>query len=124
MGNSARNIDLPVVGDCKSLLQQFCEAIDAKTAYRFGPWCQKLADGEATKRVRASGNYPTGRRHLSAAAREEIQSFMQREAIFTVDWQEILNFGASRSRLLSTATGDSREFLHAEFPAEPCGWEA
>src|SRR5919199_777363 len=47
MGNSARNIDIPVVGDCKSVLQQLCEALDARTADRFQPWRQKLADGEA-----------------------------------------------------------------------------
>ena len=40
MGNSARNIDLPIVGDCKSVLLQLCEAVDAKTADRFQGWGQ------------------------------------------------------------------------------------
>jgi thiamine pyrophosphate-dependent acetolactate synthase large subunit-like protein len=40
MGNSARNIDLPIVGDCKSVLLQLCEAVDAKTADRFQGWRQ------------------------------------------------------------------------------------
>jgi hypothetical protein len=40
-------------------LQQLCEAVDAKIADRFQPWRQKLADGEAKKRLRASGDYPT-----------------------------------------------------------------
>jgi hypothetical protein len=37
MGLSARNIDLPIVGDCKSVLQQLCEGVDAHTADRFRP---------------------------------------------------------------------------------------
>jgi len=93
MGNSARNIDIPVVGDCKSVLQQLCEAIDAKTADRFQPWRQKLADGEAKKRLRAGGNYPTDGDIHPLRLCEEVKNFMQREAILSVDGQEILNFG-------------------------------
>jgi hypothetical protein len=93
MGNSARNIDLPVVGDCKSVLQKLCEAVDAKTTDCFQPWRQKLADGEAKKRLRAGGNYPTNGDIHPLRLCEEIKNFMQREAILTVDGQEILNFG-------------------------------
>jgi thiamine pyrophosphate-dependent acetolactate synthase large subunit-like protein len=93
MGNSARNIDIPVVGDCKSVLQQLCEAVDTRTADRFQPWRQKLADGEAKKRLRAGGNYPTDGDIHPLRLCEEIKNFMQREAILTVDGQEILNFG-------------------------------
>jgi len=93
MGNSARNIDLPIVGDCKSVLQQLCEAVDARTAERFQPWRQKLADGEAKKRMRAGGNYPTDGDIHPLRLCEEIKNFMQREAILSVDGQEILNFG-------------------------------
>jgi thiamine pyrophosphate-dependent acetolactate synthase large subunit-like protein len=84
MGNSARNIDLPVVGDCKSVLQQLCEAVDAKTADRFQPWRQKLADGEAKKRLRAGGNYPTDGDIHPLRLCEEIKNFMQRDAISSV----------------------------------------
>jgi thiamine pyrophosphate-dependent acetolactate synthase large subunit-like protein len=59
LGTSARNIDIPIVGDCKSVLQQLCEAVDTRTSDRFQGWRQKLADGEAKKRTRAGGNYPT-----------------------------------------------------------------
>jgi thiamine pyrophosphate-dependent acetolactate synthase large subunit-like protein len=93
MGNSARNIDIPVVGDCKSVLQQLCEAVDAKTADRFDGWRKTLADGEAKKRLRAGGNYPTDGDIHPLRLCEEIKNFMQREAILTVDGQEILNFG-------------------------------
>jgi thiamine pyrophosphate-dependent acetolactate synthase large subunit-like protein len=93
MGLSARNIDIPVVGDCKSVLQQLCEAVDAKTADRFQAWRQKLADGEAKKRLRAGGNYPTDGDIHPLRLCEEIKNFMQREAILSVDGQEILNYG-------------------------------
>src|SRR5499433_3056390 len=93
MGNSARNIDIPVVGDCKSVLQQLNEAVDAKTADRFQPWRQKLADGEGKKRLRAGGNYPTDGDIHPLRLCEEVKNFMQREAILSVDGQEILNFG-------------------------------
>src|SRR5947207_606083 len=93
LGTSARNIDLPIVGDCKSVLQQLCEAVDARTAERFQPWRQKLADGEAQKRTRAGGNYPTDGDIHPLRLCEEIKNFMQREAILSVDGQEILNFG-------------------------------
>jgi len=93
MGNSARNIDLPIVGDCKSVLQQLCEAVDVKTADRFQPWRQKLADGETKKRLRAGANYPTDGDIHPLRLCEEIKNFMHREAILSVDGQEILNFG-------------------------------
>jgi thiamine pyrophosphate-dependent acetolactate synthase large subunit-like protein len=93
MGLSARNIDVPVVGDCKSVLQQLCEAVDARTSDRFQGWRSKLADGEAKKRTRAGGNYPTDGDIHPLRLCEEVKNFMQREAILSVDGQEILNFG-------------------------------
>src|SRR5260370_38120014 len=93
MGLSARNIDIRIVGDCKSVLQQLCEAVDARTAERFQGWRQKLGDGEAQKRMRAGGNYPTDGDIHPLRLCEEIKNFMHREAILSVDGQEILNFG-------------------------------
>jgi thiamine pyrophosphate-dependent acetolactate synthase large subunit-like protein len=54
---SARNVDIPIVGDCKSILQQLIDAIDGKTADRFQGWRQKLAEGEAAKRQGPGGNW-------------------------------------------------------------------
>src|ERR1700736_3778649 len=51
LGMSARNVDIPIVGDCKSVLQQLIDAVDGKTADRFQGWRQKLAEGEAAKRT-------------------------------------------------------------------------
>ena len=79
MGTSARNIDIPIVGDCKSVLLQLCEAVDARTADHFQAWRQKLADGEAQKRIRAGGNYPTDGDIHPLRLCEEIKNFMQRE---------------------------------------------
>jgi thiamine pyrophosphate-dependent acetolactate synthase large subunit-like protein len=56
---SARNVDIPVVGDCKSVLQELIDAVDGKTVDRFQSWRQKLAEGEAAKRTGPGGNYPT-----------------------------------------------------------------
>src|SRR3954470_22577189 len=47
MGLSARNIDIPLLGDCKSVLQQLRDARPATTADRCAPWRQKLSNGEA-----------------------------------------------------------------------------
>jgi len=93
MGTSARNIDIPLVGDCKSVLQQLLDAIPATTADRFAPWRQKLADGEAQKRTRAGGNYPTDGDIHPLRLCEEIKNFQKRDTILCVDGQEILNFG-------------------------------
>ena len=93
MGMSARNIDIPLVGDCKSVLQQLLDALPATTADRFAPWRQKLADGEAQKRTRAGGNYPTDGDIHPLRLCEEIKNFQKRDTILCVDGQEILNFG-------------------------------
>jgi hypothetical protein len=50
------------------------------------------ADGEAKKHLRAGGNYPTDGDIHPLRLCEEIKNFMQREAILSVDGQEILNF--------------------------------
>ena len=93
LGMSARNVDIPVVGDCKSVLQQLIDAIDGQTAERFAPWRKKLADGEAAKRLGAGGNYPTDGDIHPLRLCEEIRNFQKRDTILCVDGQEILNFG-------------------------------
>src|SRR5437868_3975468 len=93
LGTSARNVDIPIVGDCKSVLQQLIDAIDGKTADRFQPWRQKLAEGEAAKRQGPGGNYPTDGDIHPLRLCEEVKNFMNRDAILVVDGQEILNFG-------------------------------
>jgi len=72
-------------------LQQLCEAVDARTSDRFQPWRQKLADGEAKKRLHAGGNYPTDgeihpcgcatRSKISCSARRSSRSTARRSLI-------------------------------------------
>ncbi len=93
LGMSARNVDIPVVGDCKSVLQQLLEAVDAKTPERFADWRKVLADGEASKRTSIGANYPTDGDIHPLRLCEEIKNFQKRDTILCVDGQEILNFG-------------------------------
>jgi thiamine pyrophosphate-dependent acetolactate synthase large subunit-like protein len=103
LGMSARNVDLPVVGDCKSVLQQLIEAIDRNTPERFEGWRQTLAKGEEAKRMRVGANYPTDGDIHPLRLCEEIRNFQQRDAILCVDGQEILNYG--RQSILTFTPG-------------------
>src|SRR5579871_1979980 len=93
LGTSARNVDIPVVGDCKSVLQQLIDALPANTADKFAAWRRKLADGEAAKRAGPGGNYPTDGDIHPIRLLEEVRNFMKRDAIIVVDGQETLNYG-------------------------------
>ena len=93
LGMSARNVDIPIVGDCKSVLQQLIDAVDGKTAERFADWRKVLADGEASKRTSIGANYPTDGDIHPLRLCEEIKNFQKRDTILCVDGQEILNFG-------------------------------
>jgi thiamine pyrophosphate-dependent acetolactate synthase large subunit-like protein len=93
LGRSARNVDIPVLGDCKSVLEQLIEALPGNTADRFTTWRQKLADGEAAKRAGPGGNYPTDGDIHPLRLCEEVKNFAKRDAILCVDGQEILNYG-------------------------------
>jgi thiamine pyrophosphate-dependent acetolactate synthase large subunit-like protein len=93
LGMSARNVDIPIVGDCKSVLQQLIDAIGPKTADRFAGWRKTLHDGEVAKRSGPGSNYPTDGDIHPIRLLEEVKNFMNRDAILVVDGQETLNFG-------------------------------
>jgi thiamine pyrophosphate-dependent acetolactate synthase large subunit-like protein len=93
LGRSARNIDIPVLGDCKSVLEQLIDALGPNTADKFAGWRQKLAEGEAAKRTGPGGNYPTDGDIHPLRLCEEIKNFAKRDSILVVDGQEILNYG-------------------------------
>lgn len=93
LGRSARNVDIPVLGDCKSVLEQLLDALPANTADKFAAWRRKLAEGEAAKRTGPGGNYPTDGDIHPLRLCEEIKNFAKRDAILVVDGQEILNYG-------------------------------
>jgi thiamine pyrophosphate-dependent acetolactate synthase large subunit-like protein len=95
IASAPRKVDIPIVGDCKAVLQQLVAALDGRVKPdRFQPWRQKLADGEATKRAKPGGNKaPEGDPIHPLQLCDEIRSFMRRDAILVVDGQEILNYG-------------------------------
>ena len=69
IGAAARDVDIPIVGDCKMVLGQLLDGIKGKvTQDSYKAWRQKLADGEAQKRSRGRRQQVRrGRRHPSGA---------------------------------------------------------
>jgi thiamine pyrophosphate-dependent acetolactate synthase large subunit-like protein len=95
LASAPRKIDIPIVGDCKMVLQQIVAALDTSAMpERFQSWRRKLADGEAAKRAAPGANKALeGEPIHPVRLCEEIAGFMQRDAILVVDGQEILNYG-------------------------------
>ncbi len=95
LATAPRAIEIPIVGDCRSVLRQLIEAVDTRiTPETYKSWRQALADGEAEKRRQAGSNRPAedGDIHPIRLL-EEIREFARRDAILCVDGQETLNFG-------------------------------
>ncbi len=92
---AARYVDIPIVGDCKMVLQQLIDGISNRiTTDTYKSWRQKLAEGEAAKRSSAGANkYAEDGDIHPVRLLEEIRNFAQRDAILCVDGQETLNFG-------------------------------
>ncbi len=69
IATAARYVDIPIVGDCKMVLQQLLDGIKGKvTQDSYKAWRQKLAEGEAAKRASAGANrLRRGWRHPSGA---------------------------------------------------------
>jgi thiamine pyrophosphate-dependent acetolactate synthase large subunit-like protein len=95
IATAPRKVDIPIVGDCKMVLQQLLAATKGRIDLdRFGPWRRKLADGEATKRQSTGANKAAEDEPIHPLRLcDEIRDFMQRDAILVVDGQEILNYG-------------------------------
>ncbi|MGC8477435.1 MAG: thiamine pyrophosphate-binding protein [Acetobacteraceae bacterium] len=95
IATAARYVDIPVVGDCKMVLQQVLDGIGGRiTQDSYKAWRQKLAEGEAAKRAGAGANKcaEDGDIH-PVRLLEEVKNFANRDAILCVDGQETLNFG-------------------------------
>jgi len=92
---AARYVDIPVVGDCKAVLQQLLDGIKGKvTPSSYGAWRKKLAEGEAAKRNAAGANkYAEDGDIHPVRMLEEVKNFAKRDAILCVDGQETLNYG-------------------------------
>ena len=95
IASAARHVDIPIVGDCKMVLQQILERLPGKiSADRFRSWRQKLSDGETAKRNAPGANkYAEDGDIHPLRLCEEIKNFMDRDCILVVDGQEILNYG-------------------------------
>lgn len=96
IATAPRNVDIPIVGDCKAVLQQILALLPQKkiNADRFGPWRQKLAEGEASKRQSPGANKEMDEEPIHPLRLcDEVNNFIKRDAILVVDGQEILNFG-------------------------------
>jgi thiamine pyrophosphate-dependent acetolactate synthase large subunit-like protein len=95
IGTAARYVDIPIVGDCKAVLNQLLDGIKGKVEPgQYADWRKTLKDGEAAKRAGAGANkYAEDGDIHPVRMLEAVRDFMQRDAILCVDGQETLNFG-------------------------------
>ena len=95
IASSPRKVDIPIVGDCRTVLQQLIEALPKRIEpENYAQWRKKLAEGEAAKRKETGGGMSMNASPIHPLRLcEEVKNFMKRDAILCVDGQEILNFG-------------------------------
>jgi thiamine pyrophosphate-dependent acetolactate synthase large subunit-like protein len=95
IATAARYVDIPIVGDCRMVLQQLIDGIGKKiNTDTYKTWRQKLAEGEAAKRGGAGANrYAEDGDIHPVRLLEEVRDFARRDAILCVDGQETLNYG-------------------------------
>jgi len=95
IATAARHVDIPIVGDCKAVLNQLLDGIKGKvTLDNYKDWRDKLHTGEMAKRASAGANkYDSDGDIHPVRMLEEVKNFMKRDAILCVDGQETLNFG-------------------------------
>ncbi|HEU0062396.1 MAG TPA: thiamine pyrophosphate-binding protein [Hyphomicrobiaceae bacterium] len=95
IATAPRKVDIGIVGDCKMVLNQILAGIEGKLdPDRFKAWRKRLYDGVAQKLTEPGANKPVedGDIHPLRLC-EEINNFIDRDAILVVDGQEVLNFG-------------------------------
>ncbi|MSP04724.1 MAG: thiamine pyrophosphate-binding protein [Acetobacteraceae bacterium] len=95
IATAARHVDIPIVGDCKAVLNQLLAGIKGKVSLdSYKDWRDKLHTGELAKRASAGANrYAEDGDIHPVRMLEEVKNFMNRDAILCVDGQETLNFG-------------------------------
>jgi thiamine pyrophosphate-dependent acetolactate synthase large subunit-like protein len=95
IATAPRKVDIGIVGDCKMVLNQILTGMRGKVdPDRFKDWRKRLSDGVAEKLASPGANKPIedGDIHPLRLC-EEINAFIDRDAILVVDGQEVLNFG-------------------------------
>jgi thiamine pyrophosphate-dependent acetolactate synthase large subunit-like protein len=94
LATAPRKIDIPILGDCKAVLQQIDAMPKRIEPENFAQWRKKLAEGEAAKKKETGGGMSMNKTPIHPLRLcEEVKNFMKRDAILVVDGQEILNFG-------------------------------
>jgi thiamine pyrophosphate-dependent acetolactate synthase large subunit-like protein len=95
LATAPRRIDIPILGDCKAVLQQLIAALPKRIEpENYAPWRRKLAEGEAAKKKETGGGMSMNKTPIHPLRLcEEVKNFMKRDAILCVDGQEILNYG-------------------------------
>jgi thiamine pyrophosphate-dependent acetolactate synthase large subunit-like protein len=90
-----RDVDVPIVGDARAVLEQLVEEAKGKIdPKRYASWVGRLRVIDAEKnaeqeKAMSSDNAPIHPLRLC----KEVRDFLKRDAILVVDGQEILNFG-------------------------------
>lgn len=95
IATAARKVDIGIVGDCRSVLNQLIAGLKGKVSPdRYKDWRKQLADGaEAKLKAPGANKYTEDGDIHPLRLCEEISNFMARDAILVVDGQEILNYG-------------------------------
>ena len=90
-----RDVDVPIVGDARAVLEQLTEAAKGKLdPKKYSAWVGRLRVVDAEKnaeqeKAMSSDNLPIHPLRLC----KEVRDFLKRDAILVVDGQEILNYG-------------------------------
>jgi acetolactate synthase-1/2/3 large subunit len=90
-----RDVDVPIVGDARAVLEQLAEEARGKIdPKRYAAWVSKLRVIDAEKnaeqeKAMSNDNVPIHPLRLC----KEVRDFLKRDAILVVDGQEILNYG-------------------------------
>jgi acetolactate synthase-1/2/3 large subunit len=90
-----RPADVGIVGDARAVLAQLVAAADGRVdRRRFESWREHLRSVEASKRQDAEAAMSTDQTPIHPLRLcKEIRDFIDRDAILSVDGQEILNYG-------------------------------
>jgi len=89
-----RDVDVGIAGDARAVLGQLLAAADGRLEGRYDRWVAYLADLNEEKRLDAERAMGTGQLPIHPLRLcREVRDFLDRDAILSVDGQEILNFG-------------------------------
>ncbi|MFT3819320.1 MAG: thiamine pyrophosphate-binding protein [Rubrivivax sp.] len=94
IATAARGVDIGIVGDCRSVLEQLLQGIEGRiTPAHYADWRRTLAQLDAERNAaNEAETYPGEPIHPIRLLRE-INKIARRDAILSVDGQEILNYG-------------------------------